>query len=99
MMKEITIKYPLQPDHDCRDYIIYHVAGEYYCEHESHNSDTNNGVYFFTDFNFTSKEVADHYYPDWNKPDNKEYDFDKEMKEFFDQCIRDNDHYHPLEKK
>jgi len=91
------MKYQLQPHHDCRDYIIYHVAGEYCCEHKSHGF--NDGVYFFTDFGFKAEDVANEFYPDWNKPDNKEYDFDKEMKEFFDQCIIDNDHYHPLEKK
>lgn len=93
------MKQTLQPDHDCRDYIIYHVAGEYYCEHESHDSDTNDGVYFFTDFGFKAEDLANEFYPDWNKPQALQYDFDKEMKEFFDECVKRNDHYHPLEVK
>jgi hypothetical protein len=86
----------LFPDHDCRDHIIYHVGGEYTCLHESHGF--SDGVYFFTDFGFTSEEVANEFYPDWNKPDGKEYGFDIEMKEYFDQCVKDGTHYHPLEK-
>ena len=87
------------PDHDCRDYIVYHVAGEYYCDHESHASDFDDGVFFFTDFEFTSEEIVNHFYPDWNNPDGKEYDFDKDMKEYFDECVKNNTHYHPLETK
>lgn len=91
------IKYPLQPHHDCRDYTVYHVAGEYYCEHESHGF--SDGVYLFTDFGFTPDEVANEFYEDWNKPNAPHHLDDKEMKEFFDQCVRDNHHYHPLEIK
>ena len=78
----------LSPTHDCREYTVYHVAGEYYCEHKDHNSDFDDGVYFFTILGYTPEAIANYFYEDWNKPDAPEYEFDKDMKEFFDECLR-----------
>lgn len=77
---------PLCPTHDCRDFTIYHVAGEIICEHPDHNSDFDNGEYFFTDFGMKAKDLADEYYSDWDDPTAKYYEEDKDMKEFFDKC-------------
>jgi hypothetical protein len=86
------------PDHNCLDYLVYHVAGEYYCDHKSHASDFDDGVYFFTDFGFTPEDVANNFYEFWNQPGTRDYENDKDMKEFFDECVKNNTHYHPLAK-
>ncbi len=81
-----TPQYMFRPTHDCRDFTIYHVAGEIICEHESHDSEFDSGEYFFTDFGMKAKDLADEYYADWDDPTAENYEDDKDMKEFFDKC-------------